>query len=271
MSHGNNGKRGSCAAKISSCFGCGFAGSVSELSLAFCINDKMAPKRGGFLGPLVTAAKTFFSPIVKTVSSLFGGAKEAGKQIAHRAIDRGAQAMQHGLSTGDYRGAARQFARGTRGDAHGTFYQQYDHGRDTMRRQISERINHGHRQFSQHMRSNYNTYREHPRWAQHGMRRPPTYNSYFGAGFGKKHFKGLEKKAHKHVGKIFAAAKKAHRAAHTKAGKSKTKAQRKRDVKNAIHAAHKEAKGGLLADHKVAVEKLKEEANIISHSIKICC
>ena len=91
------------------------------------------------------------------------------------------------------------------------------------------------------------------------MRRPPTYNSYFGAGFGKKHFKGLEKKAHKHVGKIFAAAKKAHRAAHTKAGKSKTKAQRKRDVKNAIHAAHKEAKGGFIADHKVAVEKLKAE------------
>ena len=91
------------------------------------------------------------------------------------------------------------------------------------------------------------------------MRRPPTYNSYFGAGFGKKHFKGLEKKAHKHVGKIFAAAKKAHRAAHTKAGKSKTKAQRKRDVKNAIAAAHKEAKGGFIADHKVAVEKLKAE------------
>ena len=91
------------------------------------------------------------------------------------------------------------------------------------------------------------------------MRRPPTYNSHFGAGFGKKHFKSLEKNAHKHINKIFAEAKKAHRAVHTKAGRAKTKAQRKREARIAIHAAHKEAKGGFMRFHKIAYAKLKAD------------
>ena len=258
MSRGNNGKTDSRAARISSCFGFGFAGFVSELRRAFCINDKMPVKRGGFFGKIISGIGNFFKPIVNTVTSLFGGAKEAAKQVGHNAIDRGAQAMQQGLRTGDYRGAARQFARGTRGDAQGTYHQQYDRARDTMRRRVSERIDSGHRQFGQHMRQRYGEYRQHPRWEQRGMRRPPTYNSYFGAGFGKAHFKKLEKNAHKHIGKIFTQAKKAHRAVHTKAGKAQTKAQRKRTIKVAIHAAHKEAKGGYLKFHKETVAQLKE-------------
>ncbi len=259
MSRGNNGKSDSRGARISSCFGFGFAGFLSELRLAFCINDKMAPKRGGFLGSIIGKIGSFLKPVINTVTSLFGGAKEAAKKVGHNAIDRGAQALQQGLRTGDYRGAARQFAQGTRGDARGTYHQQYDRARDTMRRQVSERINTGHRQFAQHMRSNYNTYREHPRWQQQGMRRPPTYNSYYGAGFGKKHFKALEKNAHKHIGKIFTQAKKSHRAVHTKAGKAQTKAQRKRTMRVAIHAAHKEAKGGFLKFHRGMLEKLKKD------------
>jgi hypothetical protein len=83
------------------------------------------------------------------------------------------------------------------------------------------------------------------------MRRPPTYNSYYGAGFGKKHFKGLEKKIHKHIDKIFAHAKK-HTAAghrHVRKNGKRGAAQAKRDVKREITAAHKEAKGGFFSHH----------------------
>ena len=123
----------------------------------------------------------------------------------------------------------------------GSARREFDHGRMTMRREASRHINDAHRRFGRQTREHYGRYRDSPRWEQAGMRRPPSYGSYYGAGFGKKHFKGLEKKIHRHIDKIFSRAKKHTMAGHRHVRKNGKRgaAQAKRDVKREITAARK--------------------------------
>ena len=51
----------------------------------------VAKKRGGFFGALLNGIKSIAGPLLgnvgKVVSSLFGGAKTAAKQVAHQAVN----------------------------------------------------------------------------------------------------------------------------------------------------------------------------------------
>ena len=216
------------------------------------------PKRGGFFGALWNGIKKFASPIINqvgsVVSGLFGGAKEKAKEVAAQAVNTVANSAQQAIKTGDVRGEAGKAFNTVRRDAMSAASQQYNHSRDTMRGEVSRQVASAQRQFNQRTQQHYGQWRRqyHPAGgAGYGpqYRRPPAnYQGYYGAGFGKKHFKKLEREGHKHIAKIHAESLKHLRGSLQglrKTGKKGAAAARRAHAKH-ITRIHKEARAGWL-------------------------
>ena len=187
----------------------------------------------------------------KIVSGIAGGAKRQATQVAHNAISNVARGSQRALRTGDWRGEAGRAYNSSRREAVGRAQQQYTQGRNQMRERVSHHIHDYQRRFDDRMQRHYSQWRQHPRFEQpryrqqYGPPPPRQWRGYYGAGFGKAHFKKIEKAAHKHIDKVFAAAHK-HTKAQINALKTGTKkGAAKKAAAAAINAAHKQHGGAL--------------------------
>ena len=175
----------------------------------------MPKARGGFFGSIFGGLKKVFGPIVSgignVVSCLFGGAKKQAVAVAHRTVARTAAAAQEALRTGDVRGAASRAFAATKRDAEATARKEYERGKAEAKAEASKRIAAAQARASSQMQSRFGQYSSHPGWQRQGYGPPhrgyrqpvPNYGRFFGAGFGKKHFKKIEKAAHKHIDKIY--------------------------------------------------------------------
>ena len=188
------------------------------------------------------------------MSGLFGGAKEKAKEVAAQAVNTVANRTQRAIKTGDVRGEAGRAFNTVRRDAMSAATQQYNHSRDTMRGEVSRQVAAAQRQFNQRTQQHYGQWRRqyHPAGgAGYGpqYRRPPaTFQGYYGAGFGNKHFKKLEREGHKHIAKIHAESLKHLRGSLQglrKTGKKGAAAARRAHAKH-ITRIHKEARAGWL-------------------------
>jgi hypothetical protein len=215
----------------------------------------VAKKRGGFFGSLWKGIQSLAKPLMgsvgKIVSGIAGGAKRQATQVAHNAITNVARGSQRALRTGDWRGEAGRAYNSSRREAVGRAQQQYTQGRNQMRERVSHHIQDYQKRFDDRMERHYSQWRQHPRFEQpryrqqYGPPPPRQWRGYYGAGFGKAHFKKIEKAAHKHIDKVFAAAHK-HTKAQINALKTGTKkGAAKKAAASAIHAAHKEHGGNL--------------------------
>ena len=174
-------------------------------------------KRGGFFGALLGGLKAIAAPLLgsvgKVIGGLFGGAKTAAKQVDTQAVNNVAKSAQSAIQTGDVRGEASRAAASVRANAMQTARQQYAHSQSTLRREATSQINNYQQQFNRRMQTHYGQTRQQhygPRsyGPSYGPPPPQSYRGYYGAGFGNKHFKKLEKAAHKHIDKIHNESKK---------------------------------------------------------------
>jgi hypothetical protein len=215
----------------------------------------VAKKRGGFFGSLWKGiqnfAKPFMGSIGKVVQGITGGAKKQATRMAHQAITNVADGSHRAMQSGDWKGEAGRAYNNTRREAVGRAQQHYSQGRTQMRQAVSHQIRDYQRRFDDRMERQYSQWRRHPRFEQpryrqqYGPPPPRQWRGYYGAGFGKAHFKKIEKAAHKHIDKVFAAAHK-HTKAQINALKTGTKkGAAKKAAASAIHAAHKEHGGNL--------------------------
>ena len=224
----------------------------------------VAKKGAGFFSSIIGGIKKLAAPLLQGVGTALTGVLDSGKKqaaaVATRAVQRAAEGATTAIQTGNIRGAARQVASQTSRDVMGTARREFDQGRDTMRREATRQVGSYHRRFAQGARRHYGQYRGHQGWGQMGMR-PPTFNSMYGAGFGKKHFKKLEREAHKHINKIYAHAKKQAAAGHKHVRKNgrRSAAATKREVKRGIAAVHKESKGGMIASVRAVKALMADE------------
>ena len=241
----------------------------------------VAKARGGFFGKIISGLSSVFKPIVSgignVVGGLFSGAKTQATQVAHRAVASTAQAAQEALRTGDVKGAAKRAIERTKRDAEETARKEYARGKAEAKAEATKRIAEAHARASSQMESRFGQYRSHPGWGRQGYGPPnrgyrqqvPQYGRFFGAGFGKKHFKKIEKAAHKHIDKIYSEAHKHTKkaTAHVKKNGKSGAAEAKRMAKAGIHTAHKAAGAGFRA----SLAQIKKEiaADIAKKGAKV--
>ena len=196
-------------------------------------------------------AKPFMGTIGKVVQGITGGAKKAATQMAHQAITNVADGSHRAMQSGDWKGEAGRTYNNTRREAVGRAQQQYSQGRTQMREAVSGQIRQYQKRFDDRMEKQYSQWRQHPRFEQpryrqqYGPPPPRQWRGYYGAGFGKSHFKKIEKAAHKHIDQVFAAAHKHTKAQINALKKGTKKGAAKKAAAAAIHEAHKQHGGAL--------------------------
>ena len=246
---------------------------------------------GKVFGPIV-------SGIGNAVSGIFGGAKKKATQVAHQAIGHAKNAAVQAIQTGDVRGAARSLQSNlmtTKKEAMTHANAEFERGKAMARAAATKRIEAAHAQYRQKAQSQYNSGRSHSGWQQYGYGRPrsqsvrrrspprrrsparrrspergrrssyprrqvPSYDEFYGAGFGKKHFKRLEREAHRHINRIYSHAKKqvGESYKHIRKNGKKGIGQAKKQATKSINKVHKEG-AGVFKGHLAAVKALMRE------------
>ena len=101
---------------------------------------------------------------------------------------------------------------------------------------------------------------ERSRRSSYPRRQVPSYDEFYGAGFGKKHFKRLEREAHRHINRIYSHAKKQVGESYKHISKNGKKGigQAKKNATKSINKVHKEG-AGVFKGHLAAVKALMRE------------
>ena len=248
---------------------------------------------GKVFGPIV-------SGIGNAVSGIFGGAKKKATAVAHQAIGHAKNAAIQAIQTGDIRGAASSLQANlmtTKREAMTHANAEFERGKKMARAEATKRIQAAHAQYRQKSQSQYNSARGHSGWEQYGYGRPrsqsvrrrspprrrspargrrrspersrrssyprrqvPSYDEFYGAGFGKKHFKRLEREAHRHINRIYSHAKKQVGESYKHISKNGKKGigQAKKNATKSINKVHKEG-AGVFKGHLAAVKALMRE------------
>ena len=254
---------------------------------------------GKIFGALKNVFSPIVNGIGSVVSGIFGGAKKKATQVAHQAIGHAKNAAVQAIQTGDVRGAARSLQSNlmtTKREAMTHANAEFERGKRMARAEATRRIEAAHAQYRKRTQSQYNSARSHSGWQQYGYGRPrsqsvrrrspprrrspargrspqrrrrspprrsrsvPSYDEFYGAGFGKKHFKRLEREAHRHINRIYSHAKKqvGESYKHIRKNGKKGIGQAKKNATKSINRVHKEG-AGVFKGHLAAVKALMRE------------
>ena len=179
-------------------------------------------------GAVSRVIRTVAGPVINTVKSfmggLFGRARTTATNVAHRAIDTAKDAAVDAIRTGDIRGSAQSAWSKTKADAIRTAEAQFSMEKEKAKAAATAHLQQKHKEF---------------------VSKANAAGAQVGSGFGKAHFKKLERHAHSHINKVFTDAKR-----HAK------KAVAKRRTKKEFNAHKKLASKTLQATHKGGVLKL---------------